>query len=409
MNLLKLVDTDIYGHYSSSIHWPITYTIEFKENGLFTFTRENESNENGYSRNENTVQGVFGVKETAENDFQLGLVSYSENKLVTHFKVSKHYLYCEKNLADIISLYEVIYESEFGTIPNPTTVEENTKLSSAQLPNLICNGYNFLGWYLDDVKISADKYTVTENITLKAKWKQVGYLVSFETNTSQTVTSQVLSYLYKDDMPAVSKDGYTFEGWYLNSICTNKVQYPYKIQQAVIVYANWLKNYEVSFETNSENHLQPLLTAKIETMPIISQNGYIFSGWYLDSDYSQIAQFPLEITSDTKLYANWKSESAALLIASDTIENVSPNGFSQPMKIFLKGEFAYADIWNLCYKMKDSSYPVIVSFIFTEGVTSIEYYANRAYYVIRAKEWTGTFQEKYLENVTIEWYEIINK
>jgi len=399
---------DFMGNLYENKYWPKVLEIEFGEDGIFTLTKKVTSRETNKTVT-NYVQGVYGVIETGEKKFQIALVSMNEKQLLSHYKVSNYYLHFDKSLEEIFTSFEISYSSIHGVIPSPITVEENLRLTEQQLPTLTCNGYKFLGWYIGDERIVADSFFVTKNINLQAKWQQTGYLVYFETNTSQTVTSQVLSYLYKDEMPIILRDGYTFDGWYLNSICTNAIQYPYKIQQSITIYANWLKNYEVSFETNSEIKLQPLITAKIETMPMISKNGYVFSGWYLNSDYSQIAQFPLEISLNTKLYANWKSDAEALLLTSEIINNVIPQDFLQPMTIFLKGEFTYNDIWNLCYKMKDSSYPVNINLFFTEGITDVEYYKNKNIYVIRSKDWTGTFQEEYLKNVTINWYEIIQK
>jgi uncharacterized repeat protein (TIGR02543 family) len=400
---------DVFGNYYSNTYWPRTYEVEFCIDGIFNFTRTEVSKENGFNRKENIVKGVFGVIETGENELQLGLVSYSEKKLLTKVKVSNKYLYCEKDINEIFSSFEVIYESEFGTVPDAISVEENTKLTKEQLPALVYNGYSFLGWYVDDEKIIADKYTITKNIILKAKWKQIGYLVTFETNCETSIPKKILSYLRQNDIPEISREGYTFGGWYINSILTNPITNSYKVQQPMTIYAKWLMNYKVSFETNSDIYMQSFQTASIETMPEISRDGYIFAGWYLDASFSKKAKFPLNITTDTVLYANWKNYSEAKLVTNETINAVNPIDFTQPCIIFIKGELTYSDLWDLCYRMKDSAYPVCVSLIFVNGINSIAYYTDKNYYVVYHKDWTGTFQTKYLKNVIIDWYEITNR
>lgn len=67
--------------------------------------------------------------------------------------------------------YTVSYVTEYGEAPQTFTVEENTVLTKEQLPKLNRSGYFFAGWYDGEKKVIADKYRVTHDAVLIAKWK----------------------------------------------------------------------------------------------------------------------------------------------------------------------------------------------------------------------------------------------
>lgn len=87
--------------------------------------------------------------------------------------------------------YTVTYKSEYGTAPQPLTIQENTVLSSANLPEINFAGYyedsntyikcTFEGWYMGSTKLTAGSFTITDNITLIAKWSK-----TTEINTPNT-------------------------------------------------------------------------------------------------------------------------------------------------------------------------------------------------------------------------------
>jgi hypothetical protein len=47
-----------------------------------------------------------------------------------------------------IKKYQISYSTEFGTAPEPITLEYGTKLLSENLPELTDEGWNFKGWYI---------------------------------------------------------------------------------------------------------------------------------------------------------------------------------------------------------------------------------------------------------------------
>lgn len=67
------------------------------------------------------------------------------------------------------------------------------------------------------------------------------------------------------------------------------------------------KKYELEFITNGgENISTETVKNKTEyTLPVLSREGYIFEGWYTNSDFSGDAITSVTVTNNTKVYAKW--------------------------------------------------------------------------------------------------------
>ena len=84
-------------------------------------------------------------------------------------------------------------------------------------------GYTFGGWYSDESLTddwNFDTNTVTDDITLHAKWTVCTYTVTFDTNSGTINSGNIKEYTYGEGakLPTdVTRPGYTFGGWYENS------------------------------------------------------------------------------------------------------------------------------------------------------------------------------------------------
>lgn len=105
------------------------------------------------------------------------------------------------------------------------------------------DGFEFLGWYLDDQKFDFNT-KIYENIIINAKWKAKDgveiVVVSFDTDGGSTQDDIELvkgSYLVKPIDP--TKEGYSFLGWYLDD---QKFSFVSKaISQNITLKAKWQK------------------------------------------------------------------------------------------------------------------------------------------------------------------------
>ena len=128
---------------------PQSFTVE--ENTVLTKEQLPELKEEGF-RFEGWYDGAIEVK--------AGL-----------YKVTKDVVLTAKWEEIKPIMYKVTYVTEYGEAPQTFTVEENTVLTKELLPKLNRSGYFFAGWYDGEKKVIADKYRVTHDAVLIAKWK----------------------------------------------------------------------------------------------------------------------------------------------------------------------------------------------------------------------------------------------
>ncbi len=115
--------------------------------------------------------------------------------------------------------YTVTFETGIKqTIPEQIVVEGEVA-TQPEIQERI--GYNFIGWFVNDVEYDFTT-PVTQDITITAKWelKKINYTVKFVTGTSDVIADQTVEEGLKATMPTTSltREGYTFEGWYLNGV-----------------------------------------------------------------------------------------------------------------------------------------------------------------------------------------------
>lgn len=155
-------------------------------------------------------------------------------------------------------------------------------------------GWTFLGWEQDDTdKTMRDpgyKFTsVTENITLTAKWEKKMFRVTYADPNSHAA-SGMPDPLYEDVQQGAThtlagdptgKTGYTFNGWYNG---TTKVTADFKVTEDVTLNAHWLvKVTYVTGYPGSETVATPAAVdvpeGETTVLPTLSATDYGFQGW----------------------------------------------------------------------------------------------------------------------------------
>ena len=117
-----------------------------------------------------------------------------------------------------------------------------------------------------------------------------------------------------------TRDGYTFAGWYTNSVGSKKFSFDTKIIEDITLYAKWDKKssgvgkfFVVTFNSNGGSAVTSQTVQKGEyasqpAAPI--KDGFIFDGWYLDVELTVPYSFTSSgVTEDVTLYAKWRKES----------------------------------------------------------------------------------------------------
>lgn len=236
-----------------------------------------------------------------------------------------------------------------------------------------CEGKEFLGWY--DAKENGKKVDLNgkfpKNITLYAYYKddesikpetpvenepkeeneepekpteevEKSYTLSFNFNggTGNKIENKTVK--YNDSLPVLSKgvptkEGYIFMGWYDNSDYTkgneyydneNKSLRKYDMANDIVLYAGWKKEekqesnvrpepsnvYVLSFDLNGgdtgqESDKKITYGSSMPTLgkDIPTRKGYMFMGWYDNSDYTKGYQYYNSKNQTTKKYNKTRS------------------------------------------------------------------------------------------------------
>ena len=192
-------------------------------------------------------------------------------------------------------------------------------------------GYTFQGWaadpdsrtpeYTNKQKGVALSNTDRDVVTLYAVWAPVTYKLTYKNLTVDELTQVPQTYTIEDtiELPAMSRDGFDFGGWYLDGAFRKPADTISGIG-AKTIYAKWTAHkYTVTFHGNGADKGamkdQPMVcgTAKALTKNAFARVGYTFSGWTRDPNSGNAeftnGQKTLNLTyadGDTvELYAVW--------------------------------------------------------------------------------------------------------
>jgi len=216
--------------------------------------------------------------------------------------------------------YTVIFDVNAGSdiIQNePSTVRvDSGKSVSKPSPDPIRNGYDFMGWY-ENAEGTGQPYDFSKpvtknNFTLFAKWSVtiIYKTVTFHFMDGRPDVLVQVPFSQKVSEPAVPiREGYRFDGWFMDSELSSAYNFDSTIEAAFTLYSKWIKVYNVTFNFNYEgapNHLIQMVDHQNEaaepTLPV--RENFTFAGWFIDEDFSTPYLFNA-VTSDITLYAKW--------------------------------------------------------------------------------------------------------
>lgn len=222
--------------------------------------------------------------------------------------------------------YTVTFDLQGGNFPVadppvPTTVTVNHDDNVTEPAAPTKDGYSFGGWYKEPTCATKFTFTsgqsdetVTQNITLYAKWSINQYEVTFD-NQGYGVKppKQMVNHGEKARDPGdLVEQGYRFEGWFTNlSEPNTEYHFTEKVTSNVTLYAKWTKQHTVKFNMNGHGAVIKPVTVdhggNVTAPTAPSAEGYTFGGWYTDVGCStgNAVTFPATITSDTTYYAKW--------------------------------------------------------------------------------------------------------
>jgi len=121
-------------------------------------------------------------------------------------------------LSACTSSYNITFESNGGTEVGSITVKEGKSIS---VPNISREGHTLEGWYTSinggvtlDERWSFTNNSVSNDITLYAKWNINSFTISFDTDGGNAIDSITQDFNTNITTPQnPTKEGYTFIGW----------------------------------------------------------------------------------------------------------------------------------------------------------------------------------------------------
>ena len=232
-------------------------------------------------------------------------------------------------IALMLHPFTIKYNLDGGSVSirNATTYKLLDK--DIKLNNPTKEGYTFAGWTgtgLDsptiDVVISGGSLG---NREYTATWAPYQSKITFNLDGGSLNTqSMTAEYGTSVQLPTPTKNGYTFDGWYAGSRKYNGGNWTEKSD--ISLTAKWIPNsytitlensiyygdsVVVTFDYNDSHSAATEVTLAngeiLEYPEIPTRSGYVFAGWYTDSDCYNEFTFSGEITHNMTLYAGWNT------------------------------------------------------------------------------------------------------
>lgn len=214
---------------------------------------------------------------------------------------------------DSETIYTVTFDSRGGSAVSAQSVISGTAVVRPADPYR--NQYTFTGWYDDAALTHLYEFgtAVTSNLTLYAGWKTATggrpiYTVTFETGISEGIPSQqVISGTALVSPSVPYRESYELEGWYTDPELTKRYEFGTPVYSSFTLYANWIGNCLIRFETNGGTVLEDVHVPSWTTYtpPIPEREGYVFEGWYTDMWFEHPYDSSQHLIAGLTLYAKW--------------------------------------------------------------------------------------------------------
>ena len=165
-----------------------------------------------------------------------GMLKYPENvRTLTEEEYEKY-----------LSTVTVAFNTNGGSDISAIIADYDTRIEAPAAP--VKEHYSFLGWYTDEALTTEFSFNtpVTADMTLYAKWKLNEFTVSFDANggSSATASKEVIYGEAYGTLPAPTRTGYTFNGWFTTQTGGTKITADTVVTAATnhTLYAQWTVN-----------------------------------------------------------------------------------------------------------------------------------------------------------------------
>ncbi len=232
-----------------------------------------------------------------------------------------------------VSNCTVTFDSKGGSPVTAQSVEYGSMLTAPNAP--VREGYDFDGWYRDEECITQwvfSSNTVTDNMTLYAKWNIKRFTITFNPMGGSPVDGQIVPYNEKIAEPAPPyRANYEFSAWYTDSSYSQQWDFASGVTSSMTLYAKWTGiSCTVTFDPRGGSTVSPA-TAQYNTLisppeePV--KEGCIFGGWYRESGCINKWRFESDkVTGNMTLYAKWNTISYNITVLSNSTSRGTVTG-----------------------------------------------------------------------------------
>ncbi len=244
------------------------YTIVYNGNGSNAGTTANSSHvydvaknlsSNGYTKLGHSFSGWSTSSSASSpsyyNNQNVINISLVPNGTVTFFAVWS------------ANSYTITFNANGGVGGTSVSMQYGSALSA---PSVSRTGYSFMGWS-PEVPVSVP----AANTTYTAQWDEKSYTITFDANGGAGGSGGSMTYGSALNAPAVSKPGYTLTGWQPTVPATvPAANTTYTAQWSVA-------HYNITFDANGGNGTtnNSMLYGAALTPPAVTKDGYTFLGW----------------------------------------------------------------------------------------------------------------------------------
>ena len=238
----------------------------------------------------------------------------------------------------------VTFDADGGSpVPSQQTIDYGVNITKPAI-DPVKTGYTFGGWYyvnavtndmVSEWQFGNSGWYVQSDITLRAKWRQITFDVTYELyggsfDDSSQQNPVNVPYAGKVTAPgSVTRPGYHFDGWF-EFVGTNVLDpadyapwnFNTEIYGDVVLYARWLEEFEVSFvltgQVNADNLSDPQFATQIvpsgwranKPNPDPVSEHYEFTIWSYEVSAGvwKVWDFDTPVTSDLVLHVNFIEE-----------------------------------------------------------------------------------------------------
>ncbi len=224
---------------------------------------------------------------------------------IVYIHISDENGFSDKYILDVYKIVEVSYEfvANGEDLVSTTPTNQFTSIEEVEAP--LIKGYTFIGWSIDSTNTTVTfPYSLKENTVFTAVYEINEYTISFDNEQSDIK----VDYLQENiNLPTISKDGYTFDGWDVEGATLTTIT-KYEFDNDISVTAVFTPiTYTIAYTEKGSTH-DNVTEYTIEDSIVLTNAtllGFEFKGWFIKDTDNEVTTIENSI-GDIELEAKFE-------------------------------------------------------------------------------------------------------